>query len=252
MRFECKDVAFLLICRFDSIDRLENALMVTEFLVNNFETNVYFWEYGPFENGIFRKLMVNDLKYTFCHDDNPILHRTKHLNIMVQHVKEKYIAIWDVDVIASMDQIVKSVEKLRSGVDFVYPYKKFFYDTSMEVRKQYYKTRDVNLLHKCTPFMACLYSPNPVGGAFFANREAYIKSGIEREQFYGWGMEDGERFARWTIQHQKVDRVDGPLFHLSHARGVNSSIDSMESRIVKQRVFNASIRQELWKNTDNF
>ena len=100
--------------------------------------------------------------------------------------------------------------------------------------------------------MACLYPPNPVGGAFFANREAYIKSGIEREQFYGWGMEDGERFSRWTIQQQTMDRVDGPLFHLSHARGVNSSISSMDSRIVKQRVFNTSIRQELWKNTDNF
>lgn len=122
MRFECKDVAFLLICRFDSIDRLENALMVTDFLVKNLETNIYFWEYGPFENGIFRKLMANDLKYTFCHDDNPILHRTKHLNTMIQHVKEKYVAIWDVDVIAPVNQIIKSVEKLRSGIDFVYPY----------------------------------------------------------------------------------------------------------------------------------
>lgn len=74
---------------------------------------------------------------------------------------------------------------------------------------------------------------------------------MEREQFYGWGMEDGERLARWTIQQQKMDRVDGPLFHLSHARGVNSGINSIDSRIVKQRIFNTSIRQESWKNTDN-
>lgn len=252
MRFKCKDVAFLLICKFDSIDRLENALMVSEYLVKNFDTNVYFWEYGTFENGIFRKLMEKELKYTFCQDSNPILHRTRYLNRMVKHVKEKYVAIWDVDVIASVDQIIESVEKLRSGVDFVYPYKKYFYDTSMEVRKHYYMTRDINFLKKSTPFMTCLYPPNPVGGAFFANREIYIKSGIEREQFYGWGMEDGERLARWTIQQQKVDRVDGPLFHLSHSRGVNSCISSIDSRIVKQRIFNTSIRQESWKNSDNF
>lgn len=251
MKFECKDVAFLLICRFDSIDRLENALMVTDFLLGNFDTNVYFVEYASFDNGIFRKLMAKDLKYTFCKDDNPILHRTKHLNSMIRKVEEKYVSIWDVDVIAPVNQIVKSVEKLRTGTDFVYPYEKNFYDTSMEIRKHFYVNRDMDFLFKSIPFMANLYPPNPVGGAFFADRKAYIDSGLEKEQFYGWGVEDGERFARWTVQNRKVDRVEGPLFHFSHARGVNSRISSIESELVKQRIFNLSLRQEAWKNIKN-
>lgn len=251
MKFDCKDVAFLLICRFDSIDRLENALMVTDFLVGNFDTNVYFWEYASFENGIFRKQMSKEIKYTFCYDENPILHRTRHLNSMVRSVGEKFVSIWDVDVIAPIRQIVKSIEKLRAGSDFVYPYEKYFYDTSMEIRKLFYKNRKVSFLQECIPFMTDLYPPNPVGGAFFADRKAYIKSGLEKEQFYGWGVEDGERFTRWNVQQQKVERVEGPLFHLSHSRGINSRISSIDSELIKQRIFNSSLRQESWKNTRN-
>ncbi|GHT60450.1 hypothetical protein AGMMS50239_09440 [Bacteroidia bacterium] len=37
-----------------------------------------------------------------------------------------------------------------------------------------------------------MYPPNPVGGAFFCDVKAYKESGLENEQFYGWGMEDGD------------------------------------------------------------
>jgi hypothetical protein len=36
-----------------------------------------------------------------------------------------------------------------------------------------------------------LYPPNPVGGAFLPNRESYIRSGLENENFYGWGWKMG-------------------------------------------------------------
>lgn len=91
MKYECKDVAFLLIARFDSIDRLENALMVTDYLTHNFDTNIYFWEFASFENGIFQRLMPPGVLYQFCHDDNPILHRTKHLNSMIMNTKEPLV-----------------------------------------------------------------------------------------------------------------------------------------------------------------
>lgn len=251
MKFECKDVAFLLVCRFDSIDRMENALIVTDFLVSNFNTNVHFWEYAPFENGIFRKLIAKDVLYRFCQDDNPILHRTRYLNSMVRAVTEKYVAIWDVDVIISVEQIIKSIEMLRNGINFVYPYKNYFYDTSMIIRRKFYENREFEYLRKSVAFMTELYPPNPVGGAFFANRDTYINSGLENEHFYGWGVEDGERFMRWNMQNQKIVRVEGPLFHLSHSRGINSRISCIDAELVKQRIFNSSIRHESWKTTNN-
>lgn len=252
MKYKCKDVAFLLICRFDSIDRLENALMVVDFLIRELDTNVYLGEYSSFDNGIFRKIMPKGVIYTFCQDENPIFHRTRHLNSMIREVKEQYVAIWDVDVVVPVEQIIKSIEMLRKGTAFVYPYKRYFYDTTMEIRKNFYKNRNIDTLLQNTAFMFELYPPNPVGGAFFADRMAYIDSGLENEHFYGWGVEDGERFTRWTMQHRKVDRVDGPLFHLSHARGVNSRTGSMDTELVKQRIFNFSLRQESWKNTNNY
>ena len=94
-----------------------------------------------------------------------------------------------------------------------------------------------------------LYPPNCVGGAFFANRQTYIDSGLEKELFYGWGVEDGERYRRWSIQGQSVERVHGLLFHLTHERGINSVIPSSESKLTKRRIFRESLTEELWKNT---
>lgn len=65
MKFKCKDVAFLLIARFDSIDRLENALVVTDYLVRNFDAKIYLFEYASFNNSIFEKLKPKGIEYFF-------------------------------------------------------------------------------------------------------------------------------------------------------------------------------------------
>lgn len=248
MSFKCKDVAFLLIARFDSIDRLENTLVVSDYLVSNFDANIYLYEYASFNNGIFKKLKPEGIKYVFCYDENPILHRTKHLNEMIKNTSEKYVSIWDVDVIAPVSQVVKSIERLRKGADFVYPYEKYFYDTSKGIRKCFFQNRDIDFLSQNTSFMTELYPPNPVGGSFFANRQSYIESSLEKEQFYGWGVEDGERFSRWNTQGRKVERVQGPLFHLTHDRGINSVTPFFYSQLTKRRIYRILSQEELWKS----
>lgn len=248
MKYKCNDVVFLLIARFDSIDRLENALMVVEYLVNNFDANIYFWEFSHSDNGIFRKLAPKEVKYTFVYEADPVFHMTKYRNMMVRSVKEKFVSIWDIDIVAPVNQVTKSIELLRYGVDFVLPYENTCYDTSREIRNLYFKNRNIDFLLQNTAFMTELYPPICVGGAFFANRHAYIQSGLEREQFYGWGLEDGERYNRWKVQKQKMERVPGPLFHLTHSRGVNSYIPSTDFRLIKHRIFKSSIREESWKN----
>ena len=80
-----------------------------------------------------------------------------------------------------------------------------------------------------------MYSPNPVGGAFLANLKTYKKSGLENENFYGWGLEDGERVARWGNLNYKIHRVTGPLFHLSHGRGVNSTFHNDDQHFIKSK-----------------
>lgn len=248
MKFKCKDVAFCLMTRLESIDRLENALMILEYLEKNFETNIYIWEFSHIENGILRKLSPKGVKYTFVYETDPVFHMTKYRNMMVRSVKEKYVSLWDIDIIAPVSQITKSIELLRYGVDIVLPYEKTCYDTSPEIRKVFFHNREIDFLLHNTAFMTEMYPPICVGGLFFANRQTYINSGLDNEKFYGWGLEDRERYERWRVQKRQVERVPGPIFHLTHFRGVNSFAPSADSRLIKQRIFDSSIREEAWKN----
>ena len=240
------DVAFLLVARFDSIQRLENALAVSEYLSNTFDTNIYLWEFDKYDNHIFQRLKTENVQYTFCKDRDPILHRTRFINQMLDSTAELFIAIWDVDVIVPPKQVFQAIELLQKGVDFVYPYEHYFYDTSEAIRNLYLKTKDIGLLHQYKGFMNELYAPNPVGGVFLARRESYIKTGKENELFYGWGVEDGERYYRWKNKGMKIERVKGPLFHLTHPRGINSVIATPDDSLAKSRLRLKSMKKTAW------
>ena len=82
-------------------------------------------------------------------------------------------------------------------------------------------------------FIALLYQIETLldmmkGGAFLANRNSYIVSGMENENFYGWGPEDFERYSRWKNLGYKISRVKGNLYHLTHSRGTNSTYRSQQ------------------------
>lgn len=246
MKYNLENVSFLLIARFDTMIRFENMMMVVTFLNKNFTTNIHLWEYASYCNGIAQKQLPENVQYRFITDTDPILHRTKCINEMVQSVSTPYVAIWDIDVITLPKQIIQSVKQLESGIDFSYPYEKDFCDTSYAIRKLYYEYQNEQLLLKFKPFMNTLYNPNPVGGAFFARRDSYIECGMENEAFYGWGIEDGERNMRWKSRNKSIMRVNGPLFHLSHPRGINSLIPDEDSAIMKKRIYLSTIRGTQW------
>ncbi len=230
------DVTFLFLIRLDSIDRLENILVTTDFINENFQTNIHVKEYSAFNNGILEKLIDKDIWYSFQEDNDPILFRTRFLNQMALEVKTPYIAIWDSDVIISIEQIKIAIEYLRKGVaDFVIPYEKYALDTSPILRKIFLKDKNIEFLMQNRKKMKEMYFPNPRGGAFICNKKAYKESGMENENFYGWGLEDGERFYRWESLKYIIKRVPGPLFHLSHERGTNSSFHDSDQQFLKSR-----------------
>lgn len=70
--------------------------------------------------------------------------------------------------------------------------------------------------------MNSLYTVEGVIGAsgtVFAQTEKYLQAGMENEDFYGWGLEDGERHYRWLSFGYRIYRSEGCLFHLSHPMG---------------------------------
>ena len=230
------DVTFLFLVRLDTIDRLENTLAATQFLSSNFNATISVLECAPFNNGLLERLLDKNIQYTFQEDNDPILYRTKFLNQMAQKVKTPFVAVWDTDVIVPVNQVVKAVEFLKNGeADFVYPYEKYFLESSPILRKLYLQERKIEILEQNKKKMKELYLPNPVGGAFLARLKAYKDAGLENENFYGWGLEDGDRYYRWSNLGFKVKRVPGPLFHLSHGRGINSVFYNADQQMFKRR-----------------
>ena len=76
-----------------------------------------------------------------------------------------------------------------------------------------------------------------VGGAFFVDRDIYLRAGGENEYFYGWGCEDLERVKRMEILGLPVCRAEGPLFHLYHPRKENSWYGSRELELQNRQEF---------------
>ena len=231
MKFNLKDTTFLIPVRIDSIIRLENLLLTVDNIESNFDTNIVIIEAAYYNNGIINKLLSNNITYHFIEDKDPIFHRTKHLNTISKDVNTSITGIWDADVILESTQVIDSVQNLRSGkYDFAYPYDGKFLDTSNILRNHYLLYKDIDFLKKNTLKMDLLYSSikegNSVGGAFFISSKKYKDAGLENENFYGWGMEDGERYRRWLILNYSVYRSSGVLFHLSHPRDINSSMRS--------------------------
>jgi len=241
-----KDTAFLLLAKFDSFVRLENALAVTEYLSSEFDTKIHFLKVGSRNSGIFHKLMPKSVQYDFVEDKDPVLHRTMYINKMLDSATERYVSVWDIDVIVPAQQVEKAVELLRDGADFSYPYEHDFLDTSEEIREMYLENRSAEFLLQHKQFMNKLYPPNPVGGAYMANRESYIASGKENTRFYGWGIEDGERYMRWLSKNMKVERAEGPLFHLTHPRGTNSTMPNVDETVIKKRIYFSALRGKTW------
>lgn len=153
------DTTFLLLARFDSIARLENALAVTEFIRQNFDTTILFLEAGERDSGIFPRLMPKGVEYTFVQDNDPVLHRTWYINRMLAKAQSEFVAVWDIDIIIPPPQVEKAVNLLRNGADFSYPYEGYFFDTSEEIRNIFLDTRDIGFLLRYAAFMNQLYDP---------------------------------------------------------------------------------------------
>lgn len=222
-----KDLSFLIPIRLDTIQRLENLLVVIQFLRSHFDSPILVYEASSYSTGLVCSLIEKEAAYTFDEDRDMIFHRTKYINKLVDLSSTPFIAVWDCDVIIPPNQLKEALKVLKEGrSSFIFPYEKEFLDTGIILREIFVKERNIDILLSQKAKMIPLYGPDPIGGAFLANRKDYRTIGMENPNFYGWGREDGERLHRWKGMGYKHSRIDGPLFHLSHPRGINSSFHS--------------------------
>ncbi|MDA3853194.1 MAG: hypothetical protein PF444_02995 [Bacteroidales bacterium] len=191
-KYNLQDITFLIPFRLDSKIRLENLLLILDYLCVHFDTNITIMEADRYPSSFLDALLPENVKYQFLKDEDPVFHRTAHINYMLKGCNTPLVAVWDTDVIVLPQQLIDAVNFIRSGkAQFASPYKGQFLDTSDIIREQYLYNKDDSYLVKHQNKMKSLYTDKAVGGGFVAQTSAYKESGGENEFFYGWG------YRRW-------------------------------------------------------
>lgn len=227
MKTELRDVTFILPIRIDSITRLENILVVIDFLYKYFKTEIIVLESSSYNNMILKKMLNKNVRYFFVEDKDSVFYRTKYLNFMTEKVNTPFLGIWDTDIIIDKNQILDSILQLRNdNADIAYPYDGKYLDTSSTIREYFIQKKQISLFKKNQSKMSLLYGEIMFGGAIFVNVERYRYSGLENENFYGWGPEDAERYYRWKSLGYRIYRSKGNLYHLTHHRDINGKYRS--------------------------
>lgn len=208
-KIDLMDVTFMIPVYYDHKDRDKNMKLNLAMIYKYFETNTHVRE--DKESG----------------NSNFLLHRTRSLNKMAKEANTPYVANWDADVIVAPMQILETVHRLRQGDDMVMPYDWRFariprfngWHEKIAVRMD---IGDVSgHRHSFVGFNPG--SAESWGGAVFFNKKSFIEGGMENENFISFGPEDSERRERFTKLGYKVSRVKGPIYHLNHHKGLNSS-----------------------------
>lgn len=207
--------------RIDSKERHENLNAIILFILNNTQADIIVMEADDKQRFI-PKITNNKIKYYFKNDCDQIFHHSKYRNELLYLSNTEIVAVWDADVFICIYQLIKGITLLKNNT-MVVPYDgRAIYlnpDDSWRVRKNI----DSYVCCYKDEFLTPVLGRPSVGGVFIVNKFKYLKAGGENENFYGWGPEDAERFKRIEILQGPVERLTGPLFHLHHPRGINST-----------------------------
>ena len=205
----------------DSNDRVENIDLCIDYILHHFDTNISVCEMGTeskYKNPF-------GVEYEFIKTDSDKNHKTKILNILARKCKTEFHSTYDVDVLLPVKAYIDGYNMLSSGnYDMVFPFDGRFFG----VGRNHYgilrqnKNTDVLISGMFYPIVS-----DSVGGCVFWNTKSFISSGMENENFSGWGYEDTERYHRSVKLGLRIGRTSYPIFHVDHFRGPNSSHGEM-------------------------
>jgi len=103
MLYNLKDLTFIIPLRIDTEERKENLLMVIEYLLNNYDTTIMVLE-ADIEEKVNLPEKVNKV---FIKDNDPVFHHSRYRNYMIRKAITPFIALWDADALAPVDQVLE-------------------------------------------------------------------------------------------------------------------------------------------------
>lgn len=215
-KINLSDVTFTIPILYDHPDRKQNFDLTLCILQKDFHTNIIVGEQGK------EKKFEYAAKWAKYHYfDFKQFHRTKMLNDMAVMAETELIVNFDTDVIIPPLQIYLAAERLRSGVDCVYPYDGRF--ARME-RMHWFKKveREVDIGCVKNSPLDHRNVRESVGGAVMWRKESFIDFGMENEYMISYAPEDVERWERMHTLGVNVQRINGTLFHMNHYKGIDS------------------------------
>ena len=224
-RKKMNELTFCLPVRIDSNDRLNNLLTLLDYFSKYIIARYIILEADTQSKLQFLSTYSN-VKYIYVEDSNPIFHRTKYINQMLNLTETPYAAIWDVDAIVPIKQLFEAylfLQKDNKSI-IVYPFDGKFIPVNSDFSYLFHKQKDIKLFLCGDMPISFMYGKNCVGGGFLVKVDLYKKCGWENENFIGWGPEDAERYRRMVILGHMPYRIDGVLYHLYHERGFNSGL----------------------------
>lgn len=218
LKIDLSDVTFTIPVHYDHEDRKENLQLCISYLQANFNTNIIVSEQGT-------DLMNLSASVNYMKLGMEVFHRTKMLNCMALEAETPIIVNQDCDVFIAPMQILEATKFLRRGVEVCYPYDGRF--SGIRRQKYYQQVKIYNDIGCVKRFKAKGSMDgdkyNTVGGCVMFNKEAFIRGGMENENFISWGAEDQERWKRFNKLGFNIKRIGGSLYHMEHYVGINSS-----------------------------
>jgi hypothetical protein len=218
-KIDLRDVTFTIPVAYDHKDRKKNLDLCVCMLQHYFDTNIMISEQG----GNSFAYMTQYVQHYHQHSGRAF-HRTRMLNDMALKAGTRIVANWDADVVVSPLQILRAVQFIREGADMVYPYGgQFARVPRLPWFGELERTIDIGVVGS-TKFNGMNNNDaESFGGAVLFHRDEFISGGMENENFVSFGPEDMERLERFKKLGKTIRRVPGPLYHINHWVGVNSS-----------------------------
>mgnify|MGYP001474990905 FL=1 len=238
MKKDLKDCTFIIPIRIESNDRLRNIITVLCYLNSVFDTNIIVKEVdtdSKFDKQALPQITeycgdVSNINYIFEQSDDPLFLREKILNEMLILTKTKVIVNYDCDMILPIDTYLESYRRIMEDEsDMIYPYGEgrgylSKVNTTDTLVSDFLNDDDYDL-----SILKRSSVPDNAGYGWiqFLSRDVYFEGGMENENFMGSAPDDYERHHRFKTLGYRVHRINSEVFHLEHARGMNSYPQSM-------------------------
>ena len=238
MKKDLKDCTFIIPIRIESNDRLRNIITVLCYLNSAFDTNIIVKEVdtdSKFDKQALPQIAeycgdVSNINYIFEQSDDPLFLREKILNEMLILTKTKVIVNYDCDMILPIDTYLESYRRIMEDKsDMIYPYGEgrgylSKVNTTDTLVSDFLNDDDYDL-----SILKRSSVPDNAGYGWiqFLSRDVYFEGGMENENFMGSAPDDYERHHRFKTLGYRVHRINSEVFHLEHARGMNSYPQSM-------------------------